>query len=195
MVSLLRTATLVAALGAGSMWTVAQTAPPADAAVATKLVARPADPADRLRNQQQVVSPPAPPPATSASIPGDVAAQVIGLANAQRAAAGRTALVAHPALTAAALAHSRDQVAMGRMTHTGSDGSNAGTRIVRAGYTWRAWAENVAHGYPTAADVIGGWMGSPGHRANMLNPAFVHIGIAAVADANGRLYWTMVLAA
>ena len=37
---------------------------------------------------------------------------------------------------------------MHRMTHTGSDGSDAGQRISREGYRWSAWGENVAMGYP-----------------------------------------------
>ena len=40
---------------------------------------------------------------------------------------------------------------MHRMTHTGSDGSDAGQRISREGYRWSAWGENVAVGYPHAA--------------------------------------------
>jgi uncharacterized protein YkwD len=194
MVGVVRIAVLVGALTAGSSWTLQQLAPSATATAASaeSLVARPGDAASRLRNQRQVVTPPAPPPTVPVD---DVAAQVIALTNAERARAGVGAVVAHPDLMVAALGHSRDQAAMGRMTHTGSDGSNAGVRITRAGYTWRTWAENVAYGYPDATSVVGGWMGSSGHRANILSGSFVHIGVAAVADGNGRLYWTMVLAA
>ena len=56
-------------------------------------------------------------------------------------------------------------------SHAGSDGSNAGQRIERQGYRWRAWAENVAVGYPDAASVMDGWMNSPGHRENILERA------------------------
>jgi uncharacterized protein YkwD len=34
------------------------------------------------------------------------------------------------------------------------------------------------------------WMNSPGHRANILNPNFTRIGVAARANANGTLFYT-----
>jgi hypothetical protein len=47
------------------------------------------------------------------------------------------------------------------------------TRIENAGYlNWRLLGENIAAGYTTASAVVDGWMGSPSHRANMLNPDF-----------------------
>jgi uncharacterized protein YkwD len=110
-------------------------------------------------------------------------------------AAGLSALTTSDALNRAALAHSTDQAAMHTMSHTGSDGSNAGTRIARAGFAATTWGENVAAGYTSAGGVVGGWMGSSGHRANILNPAFTHIGVAFAQASDGTLYWTMVLAA
>lgn len=140
-----------------------------------------------------------PPLAATTPAPTDeataLAAEVVRLANQERVTAGLPQLTAHPAATAAALAHSQDQAAHGRMSHTGSDGSNAGTRLSRAGFDWRAWGENVAVGYRTPSDVVAAWMGSPGHRANVLNAAFTTIGIGVATDADGRAYWTMVLAA
>lgn len=136
-------------------------------------------------------APTPPPPDETAAL----AAEVVRLTNLERAAAGRSQLAAHPAVTAAAVAHSQDQAATGRMSHTGSDGSDAGTRLTRAGFDWRTWGENVAAGQRTAAEVVTAWMDSSGHRANMLNAAFTTIGIGVATDASGTRYWTMVLAA
>lgn len=127
--------------------------------------------------------------------PPDDPSEVIRLTNAHRAAAGLDPVVAHPALQAAALGHSRDQAQMNRMTHRGSDGSDAGTRIERAGYAPRTWGENVAAGYRTAVAVTDGWMASPGHRANILHDWFTLIGVAVAYSDDGVPYWTMVLAA
>jgi uncharacterized protein YkwD len=80
------------------------------------------------------------------------------------------------------------------MTHTGSNGSDAGDRIRAAGYQPSTWGENVAAGYTSASSVVAGWMGSSGHRANILNPAFTEIGVASATAADGTRYWTMVLA-
>jgi uncharacterized protein YkwD len=165
------------------------------ASSASDLVADPGPAARRMGNQRVVAASPPPPPSTTAPPAADLASAVIAITNTERAAAGLGPVTAHPALTTAALVHSRDQASMRQMTHTGSDGSNAGQRIQRAGYTWRTWAENVAMGYGTAASVMSGWMGSPGHRANILNRSVVHIGVAVVTGGDGRTYWTMVLAA
>ncbi len=83
---------------------------------------------------------------------------------------------------------------MQSMTHTGSDGSNAGDRIARAGFAASAWGENVAAGYGSTTAVMDGWMGSRGHRENILGDAFTSIGVASARAGDGTLYWTMVLA-
>lgn len=79
------------------------------------------------------------------------------------------------------------------MSHTGSDGSNAGARLRANGGSFSTWAENVAAGYGSAAGVVDGWMNSSGHRANILNPSMTQIGVAAATAADGTTYWTMVL--
>lgn len=134
-------------------------------------------------------------PASASPAVDPVVTEVVRLTNIERAAAGRPALVLDPAVQAAAAAHSADQAATGRMSHTGSDGSSAGARLTRAGYAWRTWGENVAYGQRSPQEVVDAWMGSSGHRANILNAAFTTIGVGAVTGADGRLYWTMVLAA
>jgi uncharacterized protein YkwD len=125
----------------------------------------------------------------------DDGAEVVARANAARSAAGLAPLAIQPALVSAAQAHSHDQASTGRMTHVGSDGSDAGTRIVRAGFTPRTWGENVAMGYRTATAVFDGWMSSPGHRANILHDGFTLVGVAVAYATDGTPYWTMVLAA
>lgn len=51
------------------------------------------------------------------------------------------------------------------------------------------WGENVASGYVTASSVVSGWMGSPGHRANILNGNFRYMGACVAQGASGTLYW------
>jgi uncharacterized protein YkwD len=58
----------------------------------------------------------------------------------------------------------------------------------------RAVGENVAYGYPTGRSVVNdGWMKSPGHRANILNPDFRLMGIGARKGHDGRWYVAQVL--
>ncbi len=50
------------------------------------------------------------------------------------------------------------------------------------------WAENVAYGYGSASAVVAGWMGSSGHRANILGPYTV-MGACSATSSTGRVYW------
>ena len=135
------------------------------------------------------------PPAAVAPAAPTVASTVIDLTNEARAAAGLAPLTEDARLTAAAAAHSADQARTRVMSHTGTNGSSPGARMTAAGYEWRTWGENVAAGQTTAVIVVDAWMNSPGHRANILNPAFVSIGVGSVASVDGILFWTMDLAA
>ncbi len=79
----------------------------------------------------------------------------------------------------ASLTHAQDMKRHQFMGHTGSNGSDIGDRVSRAGYHFRGIAENVAVGYSTALDVLRAWEQSPGHLKNMLAKDIQHIGIAA----------------
>ncbi|MFU8871150.1 CAP domain-containing protein [Micromonospora sp. SL4-19] len=114
--------------------------------------------------------------------------QVVDLVNQERAKAGCKALTIDDKLMLAAQRHSQDQADHRTMTHDGSDGSDAGERLDRVGYTWRAYGENVAWNQKTPAAVMDAWMNSSGHRANILNCSFTEIGVG-VARSNGP-YWT-----
>lgn len=114
--------------------------------------------------------------------------QVVTLVNQERAKAGCKALSVDSKLTLAAQRHSQDQADHKKMSHDGSDGSDVGARLDRAGYAWRAYGENVAWNQQSPAAVMDAWMNSPGHRANILNCSFTEIGVG-VARSNGP-YWT-----
>lgn len=49
--------------------------------------------------------------------------------------------------------------------------------------------ENIAYGYPTAKAVMRGWMGSEGHRRNILDKRFRKIGLGLARSADGTPYW------
>ncbi len=115
------------------------------------------------------------------------------LLNDVRRSNGAAAVQYDERLARAAQVHSNDQLAMGRMTHRGSDGSDAGQRIKAQDYDVGPWAENVARGYQTEASVMTGWTNSPGHHGNNINPSFEDFGIAK-AGSGSQTYWTLVLA-
>ena len=70
-------------------------------------------------------------------------------------------------------------------------------RVNAAGYAgWNRIGENIAAGQETPESVMAGWMTSPGHRANILNPAFKEIGVG-FTRSNGQfgIYWVQVFGA
>jgi uncharacterized protein YkwD len=56
----------------------------------------------------------------------------------------------------------------------------------------RGVGENVAYGNVTPEQLVKMWMDSPGHRANILNPAFTHLGVGDVKTSTGRVYGVQV---
>ena len=80
--------------------------------------------------------------------------------------------------------------------HPGSDGSKPEERITRAGYEWQGTGENVASGQQTADAVVGAWLKSSGHCANIMEPRFTEMGVAfALAPGeNPNIYWTQEFA-
>lgn len=104
------------------------------------------------------------------------------LVNQERAAHDLPPLVMDDRLLVAAQGHALDMATHDFVGHMGSDGSTAGQRIAAAGYAG-AWGENAAGGFSTPESVVDAWMGSAGHRANILNASFDHIGVGWVYRA------------
>ncbi|MCP9211054.1 CAP domain-containing protein [Streptomyces sp. NEAU-Y11] len=121
--------------------------------------------------------------------------EVIALTNAERAAARLAPLAAEPRLTTAAQRHSDDMVARDFYSHTGPEGREPWDRARAAGAGHRGIGENIACGQRSAAEVVRGWMDSPGHRANILKPDFTHIGVGYAIGSRAGTYWTQVFGA
>lgn len=86
-------------------------------------------------------------------------------------------LTMNGALRCAARLHSRDMAQRDFFDHTNPDGEDPFTRMERAGYRYFAAGENIAAGYPTPKAVVEGWLQSPGHCRNIMNPDFTEIGV------------------
>jgi serralysin len=128
------------------------------------------------------------------------AEQVVTLTNQQRIANGCDEVTMDERLRLAAQGHSQDMALNDYFSHTGLDGSSPGDRINAKGY-WYSWAgENIAAGYDRPESVVSGWMNSQGHRDNILNCNFVHIGVGYyylkndTGNENWNHYWTQVFA-
>ncbi|MBK5932555.1 uncharacterized protein YkwD [Rhodovulum imhoffii] len=140
---------------------------------------------------------PGPQPATAHCPAPDrldkVRADVRDLINRERKAHNLPALRDDTRLAAAALAHSCDNAARQGYSHYGSDGSTLRDRVYRQGYPLRLAAENTARGFDTPARVVAGWMRSPKHKANILNPRLREIGIGLAQPPGDRPHWVLVM--
>ncbi len=116
----------------------------------------------------------------------------LGLINQYRAQNGLEPLAMSPTLTTAARDHSLDMGTQNYFDHTGLNGSTFSQRIAAAGYPGGTTAENIFAGGQTAQGAFESWRNSPGHNANMLNPAYKAIGIgrANVPGSDWGWYWT-----
>jgi uncharacterized protein YkwD len=105
------------------------------------------------------------------------------------------ALAWNGALADAALAHSVDMATQRYLSHQGKDGRVVGDRALQAGYRWRRIGENIASGQDSAEEAVAGWLSSPGHCANIMNPGFTETGAAYAISTSreiARVYWTQV---
>jgi uncharacterized protein YkwD len=93
-------------------------------------------------------------------------------------------------LNEAAGDHARDMARKKYFDHGGSDGSQPKDRVRRAGYQSRLTGENIAYGPESAEEVVAGWLASPGHCANIMEPRFQDIGVGlAIGKKRGQIYW------
>ena len=121
----------------------------------------------------------------------DFASQTVDLVNAHRATLGLRPLVVGSALQASAVWKARHMAKFGYMAHDDPAppiARSVAERMAACGVAG-SWGENIAAGFPTPASVVNGWLGSPGHRANIENASYVSMGAGAAASASGQLYW------
>lgn len=98
---------------------------------------------------------------------------VVAQTNAERARHGLPPLVVDQRLVQSARAHTAWMSRSRRLQHTS-----------------RPVAENIAMGQQTAMEAVRSWMGSSGHRANILSRGHRRIGVSAYAAPNGTVFWT-----
>jgi uncharacterized protein YkwD len=123
-----------------------------------------------------------------------ITSSIADLTNVERARAGLSRLRIEDRLMKAAQMQAEQMASLGRMDHVLSDGPYPAPkdRLAAAGYRWRAYAENIAYGQRGPEDVTESWMGSAGHRANMLNDTYTEIGTGYAVDSRGRSYYVQV---
>ncbi|MDN5929997.1 MAG: CAP domain-containing protein [Pseudonocardia sp.] len=124
--------------------------------------------------------------------PAGPEAEVVAATNAERARHGLGPLTVDTRLAAAAQAHTEDMVRRAFFAHENPDGKQVWDRALAAGYAYRKVAENIAAGQRTPAEVVRGWMDSPGHRANIVDGALTQIGVGRAVGGEYGVHWTQV---
>jgi len=126
------------------------------------------------------------------------------LHNQERAADGKSPLALNATLVAVARQRAQEMAAANCFSHYGPVGGScpsSGTALFigminGAGYAWTTIGENIAkNNYPDSQTVevaMNGFMGSPGHRANILNAAFGRVGIGVAVGPGNMKYFAVI---
>lgn len=119
---------------------------------------------------------------------------MLRLVNEERTSEGLDELTWCPALARSSQVHSDDMAARDYFEHASPEGGQVWDRATEQGYNYSYVGENIAVGQRSVQEVMVGWMDSKGHRENILNPNFTHLGYArAVGNFegdSGYIYWT-----
>ncbi|NEY72741.1 sporulation protein [Bacillus mesophilus] len=114
--------------------------------------------------------------------------QVVSLTNHERASYGLKPLSIDSELSKVARLKSSDMKQNGYFSHTSPTYGSPFDMMKQFGVQYRTAGENIAMGQRSAEEVVRAWMNSEGHRKNILNPSFTHIGVGHV-EGN---YWTQL---
>jgi uncharacterized protein YkwD len=119
---------------------------------------------------------------------------VIKYTNLQREKNNLPPLIVNSFLNSSAQLKVQDMFDQQYFEHVSPDGQNIEDLANQAGYEFIIIGENLALGnFLNDEDLVEGWMNSPGHRANILNPRYTQIGIAVLkASYQGKTTWMAV---
>jgi uncharacterized protein YkwD len=118
---------------------------------------------------------------------------MLELVNGERVAVGLNPLEPDAALAAVGRAHAVEMFQEGYFAHESPLTGSPFDRLESAGYAYRLAGENLAFA-PNVVIAHEGLMNSPGHRANILEPGFGRVGIAAVRSPEHGVMFVQVFA-
>ncbi|TGB05518.1 SafA/ExsA family spore coat assembly protein [Halobacillus salinus] len=118
--------------------------------------------------------------------------QVIDLTNQERAKQGLSPLKGNWQLSRVARYKSRDMRDKGYFSHQSPTYGSPFEMMRSFNVSYRRAAENIAAGQRTPQEVVDGWMNSPGHRKNILDPNLRQIGVGYAKGGSYGHYWTQM---
>jgi uncharacterized YkwD family protein len=113
--------------------------------------------------------------------------EVVELTNQERAKQGLSPLKIDTELSKVAREKSRDMASNGYFAHNSPSYGSPFDMMKQFGISYSTAGENIAKGQRTPEEVVNAWMNSEGHRANIMNANFTHIGVGYVEQGN---HWT-----
>lgn len=122
----------------------------------------------------------------------EITKQILQLVNQERSKAGLGSLQYANDVAKVAQLKSEDMVKNNYFDHTSPTYGSPFTMMDQYGINYTFAGENIAAGYSTAKAVMEGWMNSPGHRANILNPNYKEIGIGIAKGGDYGIYYTQM---
>lgn len=128
-------------------------------------------------NQGAQPAPQTTPNNTAKKEPSNFVSEVIDLTNAERKKQGLPALQAYPELNNVADMKAKDMNDKGYFSHTSPTYGSPFDMMRDFGITYESAGENIAQGQRSPEEVVNAWMNSEGHRANILNDKYTHIGV------------------
>lgn len=126
-------------------------------------------------------------PAEEAKSLSEFEQRVVELTNAERTKQGLPALQIDTELSKVARIKSEDMQKNNYFDHNSPTYGSPFDMMKKFGISYKSAGENIAQGQRTPEEVVQAWMNSAGHRANILNNGFTHIGVGYVESGN---YWT-----
>ena len=102
---------------------------------------------------------------------------VLLIVNKERAANGLQPLQMDWELARVARTKSQDMATKNYFSHQSPTYGSPFEMMKQFGIQYKTAGENIASGQTTPSDVMVSWMNSQGHRANILNKDYTHIGV------------------
>jgi uncharacterized protein YkwD len=99
-------------------------------------------------------------------------------------------------LAGVALGHANDMAEHNYFEHVDPAGRSPADRVRAVGYREKLVGENIAYGPQSVEEVVQGWLDSPGHCENIMDPRFAEMGLAYAPGQAARrgLFWVQLLA-
>lgn len=110
---------------------------------------------------------------------------VLAETNEERRSAGLSALAATSEANRVAQVRADEMARTGQFSHQLRENGSPGNTLDAYNVSYRGWGENIYMGSSDPAQAVGAWMNSTGHRANILNGNFTHLGVGAAKNAQG----------